>query len=254
MQTGSRLRGIGRYVIELIRAIGETCPEVEMSISFNATLADTVAEARASVGRWIAAPNIHMWQSAGGSMEIRTGYDFWHRLSEIALAHHVACLSPDVALSASPFEGQSDLAAPLLTRAGHDFPWAAIFYDAIPHRYPERYLAHPGSAAAYDRRLAVQGEFDLLLAISGFAKREALATHPGAKVVQIDAGVSSEFLGLPASPPIPLSWRGSIFASHSFSMWGRWTGGKMSRARSRVSPGCRVRCAMACNSCWRGIP
>ncbi len=203
MQTGSRLRGIGRYVIELIRAIGETCPQVEMSISFNATLADTVAAARASVGRWIAAKNIHLWQSAGGSMEIRTGYDSWHRLSEIALAHHVACLSPHVALSASPFEGQSDLAAPLLTRAGHDFPWAAIFYDAIPHRYPERYLAHPGSAAAYDRRLAVQGEFDLLLAISGFAKREALAAHPGTKVVQIDAGVSSEFLSLARQPANP---------------------------------------------------
>ena len=203
LQTTSRLRGIGRYVIELIRAIGETRPEVEMAISFNATLAATVPEARASVGRWIAAPNIHMWQSAGGSAETRSGYDAWHRLSEVALAHHVACLSPDVALSASPFEGQSDLAAPLLTRAGHDFPWAAIFFDAIPHRYPARYLAHPGSAAAYERRLAVQGEFDLLLAISGFAKHEALATHPGAKVVQIDAGVSSEFLDLARQPANP---------------------------------------------------
>ena len=203
LQTTSRLRGIGRYVIELIRAIGETCPQVEMSISFNATLSDTVAEARASVGRWIAASNVHMWQSAGGTMEIRSGYDSWHRLSEIALAHHVACLAPDIALSASPFEGQSDLAAPLLSRAGHDFPWAAIFYDAIPHRYPARYLAHPGSAEAYGRRLAVQGEFDLLLAISGFAKREALAAHPGARVVQIDAGVSSEFLQLARQPANP---------------------------------------------------
>ena len=46
LQTTSRLRGIGRYALELIRAIGETCPEVEMSISFNAAMSDTAVAAR----------------------------------------------------------------------------------------------------------------------------------------------------------------------------------------------------------------
>jgi glycosyltransferase involved in cell wall biosynthesis len=200
LQTTSRLRGIGRYALELIRAIAQNHPEVEMSISFNAAMAGEAVAARELAGRWIEPRNMHVWQGAAARVESRAGFGSMHRLSEAALAHHVACLAPDVALSASPFEGQDDFAAPLLTRAGHDFPWAAIFYDAIPQRYPERYLTRPGLAAAYRRRLEAVRGFDLLLAISDFARREALDLVPGARAVRIDAGVSPNFIELAAGP------------------------------------------------------
>ena len=40
LQTASRMRGIGRYVTELLGAIAEHHPEIELSISFNAAMAD----------------------------------------------------------------------------------------------------------------------------------------------------------------------------------------------------------------------
>src|SRR4051812_1474345 len=113
LQTSSRLRGIGRYMMELIRAIAETCPEVEMSISFNAALPDSAIAARLAVESWIAPRNIHVWQGTAARNEYGRGPV--RQLGEVALAHHVACLAPDIALSASPFEGQHDQTAPLLT-------------------------------------------------------------------------------------------------------------------------------------------
>src|SRR4051812_28288625 len=103
LQASSRLRGIGRYMMELIRAIAETCPEVEMSISFNAAMPDSAIAGRIAVQDWIAARSIHVWQ--GSVPEDRTRMGEVRHLGEIALAHHVACLAPDIALSASPFEG-----------------------------------------------------------------------------------------------------------------------------------------------------
>ena len=203
LQTTSRLRGIGRYTLELIRAIAQTCPDVEMSISFNAAMADAAIAARDVVQPWITANNIHVWQGAAGIGEHLSGYDDLHRLGEIALAHHIACLAPDMALSASPFEGQGDMAAPFLTPAGHAIPRAAIFYDAIPLRYPARYLSHGGIRASYQRRIAAHRNFDHLLAISGFARDEAVALLPHADVVRIDAGVSPDFIGLAARDADP---------------------------------------------------
>jgi len=203
LQTTSRLRGIGRYTLELIRAIAQTCPEVEMSISFNAAIVDAAIAARQTVQPWIAASNIHVWQGAASVGEHRTGYDDLRRLSEIALAHHIACLDSDMALSASPFEGQGDRAVPFLTPAGHVLPRAAIFYDAIPLRYPGRYLSHRGIKAAYRRRIAAHGNFDVLLAISGFAEGEAKKLLPQTEVVRIDAGVSPDFIALAARAADP---------------------------------------------------
>jgi glycosyltransferase involved in cell wall biosynthesis len=196
LQTTSRLRGIGRYMTELIRAIAQTCPNVELSISFNAVMADAAIAARALVAPWIAPANIHVWQGAAAGAEYRSGYTHARRLGEIALAHHIACLGPDMALSASPFEGQGDPASPFLTAAGHDIPRAAIFYDAIPYRYPARYLRNPGIAASYKRRLAAHRGFEHVLAISDFARDEARTLWPQAEVVRIDAGVSPDFIGL----------------------------------------------------------
>jgi hypothetical protein len=57
----SRLRGIGRYVQELIRAISKNHPRVKLTISFNAAMIDEVIAGRNFVRRWVDARKIHMW-------------------------------------------------------------------------------------------------------------------------------------------------------------------------------------------------
>ena len=160
LQTASADRGIGRYVHELIGGIGAYCPEVELSISFNAAMPERAIVAGDRVSRWIEPRNIHIWQGVAEGGEGNVGLTARRRLSEIVLAHHGACLAPDVALSASPYEGHSDPAVPLFPVDALQLPVTAIFYDAIPHRYAKQYQTTRKIASFYTRRMAMLGRFD----------------------------------------------------------------------------------------------
>jgi glycosyltransferase involved in cell wall biosynthesis len=193
LQTASRLRGIGRYVKELVRAIAENHPEVELLMSFNASMPDEALLARQAVSDIIDPANLHVWHSAVRRGEATEDYTPERRLSELAIAHHVNCLAPDVALSASPFEGAGDLAVPLLPERGCTGPIASIFYDAIPLRYKERYLTHALFRAYYYRRLNAYTGFADNFCISDFSKSELQSIHSGVNAVNIAAGVSRDF-------------------------------------------------------------
>lgn len=203
LQTATRLRGIGRYVSDFVRALAAHTPTIELSISFNAALPDEAIVARDLVSAWIDPGNIHVWQGVAENGEAIFGHTSSRRLSELALAHHVACLNPDIALCASPFEGAENSAVPLLATYGHSFRLVSLFFDAIPMRFPDRYLKTRRNATYYHRRLRALQNCDALLAISEFAKNEADELIPGPKAVRIDAGVSSDLLSLVDLPPDP---------------------------------------------------
>ncbi|MFH1518319.1 MAG: glycosyltransferase family 1 protein, partial [Pseudomonadota bacterium] len=123
-------------------------------------------------------------------------------LSQIAITHHAFSLQPDVALCLSSFEGDAVPLSPFLPAQHMPVPTAAIFYDIIPHRLPRLYQQHNGQRMAYKRRLEALGRFDLLLAISDYAGREAMAMGEPADTVNISAGLSPDFvsrIGRPVS-------------------------------------------------------
>lgn len=191
-QTASRLRGIGRYVQEFTRCIAENHPDVELLVSFNAAMGEAAIEAREVVAGWIKPDNIYVWHGASETGETTEGFSSNRQLSHIALAHHVNCIGPNVALSASPFEGFNDIAVPLLPDPFCAVPVASIFYDAIPLHFPERYLADTQTLTCYQRRLAAFSNFATNLCISEFSKNELVERFPRANAVNIVAGVSSE--------------------------------------------------------------
>ncbi len=193
LQTTSRHRGIGRYVRELIRAISEGGFGFEVSISFNADMSGEAIAARDYIKQWIKPGNIHVWQGIAEAGEADDGYTQRRRLSEIALAHHVTCLQPDIALSAGPFEGAADLAVPLSPRSIPNTFTASIFYDAIPRIYANEYLTDAIRKSYYYRRLAFYRDFDLNLCTSEYSKSEVVELSGNKRSVNISAGVSSNF-------------------------------------------------------------
>lgn len=199
LQTSSRFRGIGRYVTELIAAIAGTRPDVELMVSLNAALPEQAISARALLAAHIAPRNIHVWQGIAEGGEGMTGFTERRKLSEIALAHHVHMLAPDVALSASAFEGAFDEAVPYFPIQGSSVRNALIFYDAIPHRYPERYFSSEREKQYYERRLKKLSGFGHALAISGFSLAELKALVRGVDGTNIEAGVAPDFLDLVAA-------------------------------------------------------
>ncbi|MFY0736517.1 glycosyltransferase family 4 protein [Aurantimonas sp. NFXS3] len=193
LQTASNRRGIGRYAIELIKAIAETHHDVEMLISFNAAMPAAAISAREAVRTYFRPQNIHVWHSARDNGEVLDGYTGRRHLSEAALTRHVEALAPDFAISTSPFEGAADPAVPLLKQPGSAVPVASIFYDAIPHRFPDRYLIADANKAYYERRLGAHRSFELNLCISEFSRLELEDILGDVPAVNISAGISDIF-------------------------------------------------------------
>jgi glycosyltransferase involved in cell wall biosynthesis len=188
-QTASRYRGIGRYVQELIAAMIRLRPDIDLHMSFNRALGDIDDTLLAALPPGLLRRNLHRWEAVVEGGEAMVGTTPLRRLSEIALAHHVGCLAPDVALSSSLFEGSDSPAVPLMPSLCTETACAAIFFDAIPFRFPERYLTRYLTRASYERRLGEHRSADLNLCISGFCRREALDLFPDVPAIDISGGV-----------------------------------------------------------------
>lgn len=190
------MRGIGRYVFEFIARLHRDHPEVELLVSLNASMYDELLIARKILAPIVPRENIFAWESVCDRGEGVDGYSDARRLSERMLAHHVATLAPDLALSASPMEGGQDACVPLMDNHGHDYPVVALFYDAIPLRFPDVYLFDQNTHNYYNRRLGAYRNVDHILTISEFSLSEAEDLFPGVPATNMDAAVSQDMMQL----------------------------------------------------------
>jgi glycosyltransferase involved in cell wall biosynthesis len=195
-QTASRDRGIGRYVMSLLRELVVQNPSDEIIVSMNANLPGEAYSARHLLREFMSDSSIRVWQAGDIRPEVVSGFDSARRFSEIALYHHVAMLHPDVIIAASPFEGIHELACPFNPSIGRIAPVVQIFYDAIPERFPQQYLSDLSSRNVYFRRKDFYNHCDLILSISDFTNAEANHFFRNIKSKPIYAGISQSFLDL----------------------------------------------------------
>lgn len=196
LQTHSRKRGIGRYVVDMLRALSAQESDIELLVSLNAAMPDAVVAARSLLSGIVPTDHIHVWHGRVEGGEADHGYTPWRRRSEIALVHHVNQLNPDVALSASPFEGAVDPAVPYLGGPLAAVKTAAIFYDAIPFRFPDKYMRDPRQREYFQRRMSNYGNFDLSLTISEFSNREFVNFSKSGKNLCIGTGISDRVVDI----------------------------------------------------------
>lgn len=173
LQTVSRVRGIGRYVTQLLIAMAER-GDVDVLVALNAAFPEELVAVRDLFAR--TAPNIEctVWESARCLPENSSGHEERRAASELALVHHMNRHGAGVVVSAAAFEGLLDHSVPLLPSGALHAPAAALWYDAIPYRFANDYLPEEPLRRAYLRRLDATGHFDHLLCISAFAEREAI--------------------------------------------------------------------------------
>ena len=103
-------------------------------------------------------------------------------------------LKPDLALSASVFEGAVDPAVPFIAGRACQVPTAVIFYDAIPWRFPKQYLSDRGNYSYYKRRIDSLEYFDSVLCISDFSRNEAESVLKRPDAVNMGAGIADSLL------------------------------------------------------------
>lgn len=198
-QTASNVRGIGRYVIDFLRALDRIDTDVQIIVSLNGRLAEEAVGARAYLEAYVPSCEIVTWYGITPEGEFHRGYCTERMTDEQILAAHINAIDPDIALSPSPFEGSVDCSAPFIKTDDIKAITACIYHDAIPYRYPDVYLKEENAEKLYMRRFAQIDSFDLVMCNSHFTESEYRDIYKRDNSVTISAGLSESFTDLIAA-------------------------------------------------------
>ena len=196
VQTESRFRGIGRYSLELAKAIVKNAVNHEIWILLSEQLVNVMPdiviafEGTLPKNRIIllSVPNEISWESANNQ---------WRReAAQIIRDDFLNQIAPDIVHVASLFEGADKCAA--TSSIGHPqnrFRTAVTLYDLIPLLNPEQYLGAQWVRDWYMDKVESLKRADLLLAISEYARQEAMEhlSLNGDTVINIGASHTSNF-------------------------------------------------------------
>ena len=173
-QSPSRLRGIGRYSLELAKAMARAPRGHEIVIAMNGALGDTVEPIRMAFDGLVPWENMVIWSQPAG-VSFLTGESWWRiQAAERVRERFLQGLRPDIVHVTSLFEGLYHDVTTSVGEVATDLPTAVTLYDLIPLAHPEVLPDDPRSLEWYARKLRSLRRADLLLAISNHSAREAL--------------------------------------------------------------------------------
>jgi glycosyltransferase involved in cell wall biosynthesis len=194
-QASSKHRGIGRYSMALAQAMARQAGGDELIIALNSHYPEAVAEVRAAFDGLLAQEQIRVYDLPGPLAEFDLRNRWRVRAAERVREHFLASLAPDVVHVASLFEGLSENASASIAHGDGNFDTAVTLYDLIPLLRKDVYLTERHAANWYYRKLQSLKNAELLLAISGHSRQEAIAALqlPAERVVNISSAVGPEF-------------------------------------------------------------
>ena len=195
-QTGSRLRGIGRYSMSLAKAMIKNGPEHEFIVVLNGLFPETIGAVRTELEGLVPRDNIRIWDAVGPVHAMDPANDFRRGAAELTREAFIQSLSPDIVHISSLMEGFGDNGVHSIGRAPHSFPVALTFYDLIPLIQREIYLdTNPVFKPLYYEKLDYMEKADLLFAISDSSRQEAIRyLHALPEdVINVGAAVDDKF-------------------------------------------------------------
>lgn len=189
----SRHRGIGRASLALVQAMVRNPRAHDIHILGNEAFYDTQMSLRSALPEL--PPNRWHWFSSPTNPEHgrRPLAEIGERFRERAIAR----LDADLVHVTSMFEGLGDAARTSIGSVpGLPLPMSSVtLYDLIPYLRPDPYLLNPDVRTWYYRKLASLRRADLLLAISDYAREEAIEALEldAERVVSISCGADPLF-------------------------------------------------------------
>jgi glycosyltransferase involved in cell wall biosynthesis len=181
---GSRLRGIGRYSSNLLRALAAARPDWRIEVVQNAALPSIADDDRDGLPVLSFQPPL---SQQGEHLEVNERY----------YADWLTARGADGVLLLSHCEGCEAVVPSFCGRRPRVF---GIAYDLIPLLYPQHYLTDLGIARWYAHRFRQLLDSDALLAISEATARDVrtLGGEQAPPVVNIGGAVDPLFAPLPA--------------------------------------------------------
>lgn len=199
-QTGSSLGGIGRYSMDLAKAMVCSSPSDEFIVILNNRNPASITEVRREF-RNILPPNaIQVFDLPQGSF-IESGHAVV-TASEAIREKFIADMNPDAVHLSSLFEGLRDEVATSIAAAGP--PTAVTLYDLIPIAQQDLYLGADVARDHYFNKFEHLKKASAILAISQFSADEGrhfLGSDCCPIVVNMRGGIDHKFRRLPRDTP-----------------------------------------------------
>jgi glycosyltransferase involved in cell wall biosynthesis len=194
-QGSSTHRGIGRYSMALLQAMLRRAGNHDIRVALNNHFPASVTQLRQDLGALMPQSHIATFELPAQIWEHQTQNSWRLRAAEQVREHYLAGLAPDIVHVSSLFEGLGEDACTSVLHGRGQFDTAVTLYDLIPLMRKETYLTDPNVANWYYRKLQSLKNAELLLAISGYARREAIDALqlPGERVVNISSAVDAIF-------------------------------------------------------------
>lgn len=199
-QTGSRLRGIGRFTLSLAEGMARLRGTHDMVALANGLFPDSADYLRRNLAS--ALPPGHFASYSYPDLARLGCDDATHASVATSLIHHAyQSVSPDAVIYTTPFEGWGEHG--VVPLPGGNVPSAiraTVLYDFIPWLFPDQYLDRvPNYRQWYEKRLAALHRFDLLLAISEATRQDAIKILGIApeRVVNISGAAGEIFRPMP---------------------------------------------------------
>lgn len=191
-QSDSRVRGIGRYSLNLALAIARQSSGHEIIVALNGMLVDAIEPIRAAFEGLHPQTQIRVWHAAGPVADVRPDTTAARLAAEHVREAFLASLSPDIVHVSSVFEGFGDDAVTSIGGLVPDLPTAVTLYDLIPLSVPH---PNPTYRAHYERKLLSFRRADLWLGISQYSCDEAVnaLSLPPERVVNISCAADRGF-------------------------------------------------------------
>ncbi|MRW88261.1 glycosyltransferase [Pseudoduganella sp. FT26W] len=223
-QGSSTNRGIGRYSMALLQGMLRQAGGHELHVAVNHHFPDAVANLRQRLGQFMPQSQISGYTLPAQIWEHQPLNHWRLRAAEQLREHYLASLKPDVVHMSSLFEGLGEDASTSALHSRNNFDTAVTLYDLIPLIRKETYLTDPNVANWYYRKLQSLKNAELLLAISGYSRREALDALqlPPQQVVNISSAVDTIFVPRGMSAEAELALRQRFGLTRPFIMY---TGG-----------------------------
>jgi ADP-heptose:LPS heptosyltransferase/glycosyltransferase involved in cell wall biosynthesis len=173
-QTGSRLRGIGRYTVSIAKALARNQGEHEVLLALNGVFTETIDGLKETFRGLLLPEQIRVWHAIGPTRYVDPENHWRRSVSERIRETFLESLQPDIVLVSSHFEGFEDEALGGIRLLGDSIPVAVILHDLIPLLRPSDARPNDFRRAWYQERIETLKRSAMLLAISESVRGESL--------------------------------------------------------------------------------
>jgi glycosyltransferase involved in cell wall biosynthesis len=195
-QSGSRFGGIGRYTLQLAKAMAMEAGDDDVWVVLNNQLPSFIADVRNELSSAIPQSKIITFESIGRvGAHASAPSSFRTRAAELCREHFIAQMRPDVVYVASLFEGLAEDVVSSVANLQTDHGTAVTLYDLIPLVHQEMYLTNEISRTHYMSKLGQLTRADILLAISEFSRDQGrqLLHYPSDRIINMSSASGDYF-------------------------------------------------------------